>query len=333
MLRKGASLKRRRDGAFVNGPRQHIQIQPGSVPVLNSANELEPAWIGKQGPLIYRTSSFISDTGANPKQCTNSFVKSGIKKVRINSVQFMVSYYKLRTDQQINYSVTTTVSGTNHYSITIPKGNYSKRELQTYFKRELHQGRLQFYTNAANQTVFYVIPATGDGTITALVISALPDDIKNALGFRTQALPLVGALSQTISKTNGSAVTGSTITSVEHINLSLPNTIHICSPRLHAIMRSRSVDMSTDGTQNAFIATIPVYVNSGQFVHWNNSNAEFYDAYGTGELLFDDVAFCYSDGSKVDFNGAPWMIEVGYMMDDAGPQARDLTSSASVETT
>jgi len=245
----------------------------------------------------------------------------------------MVSYYKLRTDQQINYSVTTTGSGTNNYSITIPKGNYSKRELQNYFRRELLQGRLQFYTNAANQTVFYVIPAAGDGTITDFTISAMPEDLRNALGFRTQTGMLFGEKDQTISKNNGVPVTGATITSAEHINLALPNTLHICSPRLHAIMRSRSVDMSTEGTQSAFIATIPVYVNSGQYVHWNNTNAEFYDAYGTGELLFDDIAFCYSDGSKVEFNGAPWVIEIGYMMDDAGPQARDLITGPSVETT
>ena len=93
-------------------------------------------------------------------------------------------------------------------------------------------------------------------------------------------------------------------------------------------MRSRSVDMGTEGTQNAFIATIPINVNSGQYVHWVN-NGEWYDCYGSGDLIFDELVFCYSDGKPIDFNGTPWSIEVGFQSDDAGPGAHDMQTRIS----
>lgn len=340
MLRRGASLRRRSQKrkanvAFKDTAKEQreralfeYEIQPSVVPNQNPANELEPRWLGKQGPLIYRTSNFISETGENPKQVVGNFRKSGVKKMRVNSVQFMVSFYKLKTDQVLTYVLVNTAKGTQNLSITIPKGNYSKRELQTQFKRELHLGRIQMKTNAANQTVLYVIPETGDDQFTSFVVTFTAcQDLKEALGFRTDADIFAGSVSQTISKSNGVATTGATATSSEHINLALPNSIHVCSPRLHNLMRSQSIDMSTDQEQNQFIATIPIYVNSGQFVSWQNPNNDFYDCYGSGDFGFDDIGFCYSDGSIVDFNGGPWTIEIGYMTDDAGSMAGDLITT------
>lgn len=335
-LRRGASLKPRRsrkrnaDGVEVNVPGvplQELQIQPGTIPVNNPANDLEPLWLGRQGPLIYRTTNFISDTGENPKQVVANFNKSGVKKVRVNSCQFMVSFYKLQTDQTLQYTLINTAQGTQNLSIVIPKGNYSLRELQQYFKRELYQGRIQLVTNNANQSVLYVLPEPGADQFTTFTVNfTLCQNLKDALGYRSDSDIFVGSVSQTISKSNGVSTTGATATSSGHINLALPNAIHICSPRIHALIRSRSIDMSTDQMQNQFIATVPIYVNSGQFVSWQNTNGEFYDCYGSGDFLYDDIGFCYSDGSVIDFNGSPWMIEIGYLMDDAGQQAADITT-------
>lgn len=336
-LRKGASVQRRKRRAngeqiLVNPPGiplhvGEVQIQPGSIPVNNPANDLEPRWLGRQGPLVYRTSNFVSEFGENPKQVVNSFIKSGVKKVRINSCQFLVSFYKLRTDQVLSYTTNDPSNGVQNRSITIPAGNYSKRELQSYFQRELLVGRLQFYTDNGNRTVFYILPESGGPQFTSFLINFTnAQDLKNALGYRPDPDIFVGQVSQEIFKSNGVATTGAKAVSTNHINLALPNAIHICSPNIHSLMRSRSLDMSTDQEQAQFIATVPITVNSGQYVYWQNANGEFYDCYGSGDFLFDNIGFCYNDGTAVDFKGAPWSIEVGYLIDDAGQLAGDITT-------
>lgn len=343
-LQRGASAKRRATKRRANGahvinqpgiPLHQLEIQPGMIPAENPANLLEPAWLGRQGPLVYKTSHFSSEIGENPKEVTNMFSKSGIKKIRINSVQFCVSFYKLRTDQILGYTIINTAQGQQDLSITIPKGNYSLRELQAYMKRELHRGRIQLAVNQANQSILYVRPEFSivndveveEDQFTSFIVNFTQcQDLKDALGFRTHPDVFVGGVSQIIERDNGTGTVGCTAVSTGHINLALPNAIHLCAPNIHNLMRSRSVDMSTDQLDSsAFIVSIPIRVNSGQFVSWQNTNGEFYDCYGTGDFLHGQLAFCYSNGEKVDFNGMPWSVELGYLNDDQGPQARDIS--------
>lgn len=329
-LKRGASLKRRpptkkrkRQHTTTNDAPPPILIQPGSFPNRSAALDLEPAWLGQQGPLIYRTVSYVSEDGANPYQAINAYVKDGIQKIRLNSVQFLVSFYKFKTDQVIDYTQSGPGEGElTSRSITIRKGSYSKTELIAYFQRE-DTDHLQMAVSPYNGTVALYIP----GTYTGLLVNFTnAQDFKNACGF--DGADIRGSDASVDSNDplfmNGSVIDLKvSVRGTKYINLALPNTIHFCSPAIHQLLRSRSVDVSLSQAQNSAIASIPINVNSGQYVMWQNPNPDFYDCYGSGSFLFSELSFRYTDGTLIDFNGTPWSCEFGLQCDDVGSQGFD----------
>jgi hypothetical protein len=296
------------------------QLQP--PPFTNPALTREPRWVGSQGPLVYRSLILTSPDGTNPYNLSWKTPKTGVRKIRVNSVRFPVSFYKIRTDETLVY----TPSGGSPISIPIYAGNYSFPEMRAYFARKSEKGFLQLYNTPGEQSLLTLLTENSQPMDFSVDFSDAPD-LKAALGYANQADTLSSnGFRWIVREAAGVAVTAGAIRSTNNYNFAAPNEIFVSAPSAKSLMRSRTIDLGTTVYHPNAMVAVPIDVCTGQFVHWINTIPDWFECYGSGEYMIDEIGLTMLDGSFLDFKGLPWSMELGLMTDDEGSQSKDITS-------
>ena len=198
--------------------------------------------------------------------------------------------------------------------------------MRAYFARKSEKGFLQLYNTPGEQSLLTLLTDNSQPMDFSVNFSNAPD-LKAALGYANQSNTLSSnGFRWIVRETAGVAVTAGAIRSTNNYNFAAPNEIFVSAPSAKLLVRSRSIDLGTTVYHPNAMVAVPIDVCTGQFVHWINTIPDWFECYGSGEYMIDEIGLTMRDGTFLDFKGLPWSMELGLMTDDEGSQSKDITS-------
>ena len=255
----------------------------------------------------YQIFHAYATTGQNPLSIQWTRPYTDITGVKLNRVTFPLSFLLFSADQTVSYTVT----GQGSSSITVPAGNYAFSELQAWFAQEATYLTLQIKKTAANFCMMYVLASSGTPSFTLNFTSA--PLLKQALGFSAFTNGTTVSTVQQVSRMLGTSVSGCGVVGTSTIVLSLPPFVYL-QVNTFASQRKLVTGMET-GTGSSslsnIVAAIPCDGNTGDVLTYEPTNQQFFDTHGSLDYLWETFSLLNPDGSAINFQGAPWDVEIG----------------------
>ena len=170
--------------------------------------------------------------------------------------------------------------------ITIQNGNYTSSTYLTALKAEME--------------------AASFGTLTYTPIITSLDG----------KLEIASSAAFSIYVANSSSVTGFTIASLSNVlhestnvfNISYSNTLLLRGN--FGTQTGRSASVFNNSVYNNVITSIPITENSGEVVHYNPTNPEYFKTNFTAQDI--DLYFTDENSNLIDFNGGIWSVKIQY---------------------
>jgi len=215
----------------------------------------------------------------------------GFKVVEIN-VPF--SYYVIDDD----FTTLTFTYNAVTYNATISQGNYTPDELCLELQTKMNAVAVGSITSITYNIISNKLTFTGAGATLSISFNDTTNKFWGpVLGFPFQ-----------------STQSGTTLTSVQGINLAGDDVIYLCSTRISPHLNT-SVYLNQGYTVpnlSSAICQIPVNVNRNESIQYANPQW-FYQTIGATRIDSLDFFFCNSRGKVLTFNGLSFTLKLSFL--------------------
>lgn len=227
---------------------------------------------------------------------------------KLMSAQIPFTYYVVNQSNNAFYYQETQADGTvDNFQIALNPGHYNAEELAAHLQERLraytlHPGLLVTYDPSLNKLVIRN-PTVGSNF--AMIFRDHPID--PSYTFQHHLAPYLGFNTGTNASSDAGAE-GSRLIAPNALLITGPNYLYITTSFAGRLSNSIRVNSSIRNERPIF-AKIPVTVNPGGIILFNDTSPTFYFDMALDQISHIELSLIFGDsGAEVDLNGAPWSV-------------------------